>query len=694
YSIPYLIGCPTSLFDAYNLFTDYATIEYLDTYYLTAESIKNNYLTTDYAWIGEEFVTALYAETGFIEVVIAEDGTYTGTLHAVTFEADSIYANSIVLKGEDGLFYKLNTDGVTVSAEQTEYNSLSGTILIAQSVSADKIYVTDLYAFDATIGGFIIDEDAIRSEAKGTIDATTTGIYMDNKGQFNFGDSSSYVKGYYDEDGNYKLEISVESLYMSTGKNIADALDELSDGLEKVVVKTTISYGQSDSSTTEPTECYETCPELEEGTYIWLSIVVTYGDGSEDSTVSCIGAEGKDNVITSDTEPEDTSKLWLDTSSVPYVLKTYSSYTYTISESVLDDEGNDTGEVIETEVTEEGWYEVNDQSDTITEAMNSVSEVATEALNTANEVSGSVDELSNSLTSTNTTVNNLSNDLTAIYKQLGEYSEDADDSITGLSIFRALEYIYSTLQLTNSELALTFNSMFKVVTGGTYTYIVEEASEDDYTVDDDGYLMTSEGVYIYDENGNQIIATTVYEVIDATIDISDDNVVSVQEGSYTLDGLLVYTTTVIITSTVTSTVTTTDEETGEEVEKEVLEDVSEEVTYTFCYVDVIGAIENIEALESLTTEMQSVVSHIILGDDNGTPYISLSTSESDFSLRITNDQISFIEGDNTVAYISDNKLWITEAEVDTMTINSELNLFNNFSWININGYFVLVKEDE
>ena len=62
----------------------------------------------------------------------------------------------MVVKGSDGLYYKLNTDGSTVESEQTEYNSLNGSVITAKSITATKISVDDLVAFGATIGGFNI----------------------------------------------------------------------------------------------------------------------------------------------------------------------------------------------------------------------------------------------------------------------------------------------------------------------------------------------------------------------------------------------------------------------------------------------------------------------------------------------------------------------------------------------------------
>ena len=140
-----------------------------------------------------------YAQSGLVKDVTIGDATITGELVGVTISGDLIKGNTIVaeklvIKGSDGLYYKLNTDGMTVEKEQTDYNSLNGQVIRAKSITATKIDVKDLVAFGATIGGFKIGQDSIYSGVKESVGNTTRGIYMDNDGQFVFGDASQYVK--------------------------------------------------------------------------------------------------------------------------------------------------------------------------------------------------------------------------------------------------------------------------------------------------------------------------------------------------------------------------------------------------------------------------------------------------------------------------------------------------------------------
>lgn len=213
----------------------YAKIEDLDATNAEIESLDVKYANIDFSNIGKAAIEEFFAQSGLIENVVVGDGTVTGNLVGVTIKGDLIEGNTIVaeklvIKGDDGLYYKLNTDGVTTEAEQTEYNSLNGSVITAKSITATKISVDDLVAFDATIGGFNITEDSIYSGVKESVSNTTRGIYMDNDGQIAFGDANNYIKFYKDTDGTYKLAISAASLtFGGSGTNLEEAIDELKD---------------------------------------------------------------------------------------------------------------------------------------------------------------------------------------------------------------------------------------------------------------------------------------------------------------------------------------------------------------------------------------------------------------------------------------------------------------------------------
>lgn len=191
---------------------------------LEVTKLDVDFANIDYANIDKATFQEFYAKSGMIQNVTMEDGTVTGYLIGVTIKGDlieggTIVADKLVIKGEDGLYYKLNTDGVTTETEQTEYNSLNGSVITAKSITAEKMSVSDLAAFRATIGGFKIAENSIYSGVKDSIDNTTNGIYLGSDSQFAFGDKDNYIKYYKDENGNFKFAIAAESIFFGAGKD-------------------------------------------------------------------------------------------------------------------------------------------------------------------------------------------------------------------------------------------------------------------------------------------------------------------------------------------------------------------------------------------------------------------------------------------------------------------------------------------
>lgn len=211
-----------------------ATVKELDTEKLSAEDAEIKYANIDFANIGEAAFKKLFSESGLIRDLVVGDGTITGELVGVTLRGDRIIGNTIqadklVVKGSDGLYYKLNFEGGTFAdGEAVPTDSLHGSVITAHSITAEKVSVKDLVAFDATIGGFKITDNSIYSGVKSSADNTTRGIYLDNDGQLVVGDASNYLKYFKDSDGTYKLAISAGSIIMSaSNKNLETAMDEV-----------------------------------------------------------------------------------------------------------------------------------------------------------------------------------------------------------------------------------------------------------------------------------------------------------------------------------------------------------------------------------------------------------------------------------------------------------------------------------
>lgn len=240
--------------DIRNLNADYGTFKNLTTDNFNATNaeitnlkaekaniadLESKYANIDFANIGKAAIEKLFSESGIIKDLIMQDGHVTGELVGVTIKGDLIEGNTIkadklVIKGTDGLYYELNTNGETVEANQTEYNSLNGSVIVAKSITASKINVSDLVAFGATIGGFHITEDSIYSGVKSSADNTTRGIFGNTDGEFAVGDANNYVRFYNIgtvEEPKYFLDISSSGVTFSTLKSNVDSMDNTTSNI-------------------------------------------------------------------------------------------------------------------------------------------------------------------------------------------------------------------------------------------------------------------------------------------------------------------------------------------------------------------------------------------------------------------------------------------------------------------------------
>lgn len=201
----------------------------------TIKNLDTKFANIDFSNIGKAAIEQFYATSGIIKDLVIGDQTITGELVGVTIKGDLIEGNTIVadklvIKGTDGLYYKLNTNGESVESQQTEYNSIHGSVIQAKSITATKIDVKDLVAFDATIGGFHITEDSLYSGVKSSVDNTTRGIYLDNKGQLSLGDKANYLKYYKNQNGEYQLAISAKSISFGVSGSSEPDPEEPEDG--------------------------------------------------------------------------------------------------------------------------------------------------------------------------------------------------------------------------------------------------------------------------------------------------------------------------------------------------------------------------------------------------------------------------------------------------------------------------------
>ena len=256
---------------------------------LNAKDADIKYANIDFSNIGIAAMEKFYSESGLIKNVVVGDQTITGELVGVTIRGDLIEGNTIkadklVIKGEDGLYYKLNTNGSTITSEQTDYNSLNGTLIQAKSITADKVAVTDLVAFGADIAGNHIGNGAIYSGVKTSALNTTKGFYFGSDGQVGIGDANHYIQFYNGDNGEFHLRISAEDiLFGKSKKTIESAISEIDTKVNNVksIVGKTYTYQIGTNMTDVPTGGWSiSMPNVPQGQYLWTKETTLYSDAS------------------------------------------------------------------------------------------------------------------------------------------------------------------------------------------------------------------------------------------------------------------------------------------------------------------------------------------------------------------------------------------------------------------------------
>ena len=244
-----------------------ASIGDLNVAVFDAETGKVKYADIDFANIGEASIRNLFTKSGMIEHLTIKEANTTGALVAVTIKGDLIDANTLkaetlILRGDDGLYHKINFEaGTFTETEVVPDDKIHGSVIAANSITANQIYVTDLSAFGAKIGGFEIDDDSIHSISKDSVNNLSQGIFLNSDGLMSVGDESNYIKFYedeMDENKKYKLEISADSIKFNVGndsKTMSDLVEseqQLSNKIDVVQEKTNYIYVGTDDTTGKP----------------------------------------------------------------------------------------------------------------------------------------------------------------------------------------------------------------------------------------------------------------------------------------------------------------------------------------------------------------------------------------------------------------------------------------------------------
>ncbi|MCD8047308.1 MAG: hypothetical protein LUD80_01795 [Clostridiales bacterium] len=131
---------------------------------------------------------SLFADKAYLQELLVRGGIVTDTLSGVeinatkyltgvtivgdVIQANTLTADKLLLTGADGLIYEINaTAGGLTSEQLTEeqyQTAIDGSVLVANSVTADRINVTDLFAQDITATGTITGVALVGGSITGT----------------------------------------------------------------------------------------------------------------------------------------------------------------------------------------------------------------------------------------------------------------------------------------------------------------------------------------------------------------------------------------------------------------------------------------------------------------------------------------------------------------------------------------------
>lgn len=230
---------------------------------LTADFIKS-----DFADFTDAQIKNLYANTGLITDLTVKDGKITGKLCAVEIDAGNIKTGTLMtdrllIKGNNSLYYKLNVTALgeavveELPADEQEKlkNGIHGKNIIAESITANKIAVSDLTAFKATIASFkiedLLDADgnvvggSFHNILKTSVDSYVPGVYIDSNGQFVLGNDDEYIKFVKTTDGKFafdiKTNVKVDGSLLINGTITSDKIHTGSITSDKIQAKSITS---------------------------------------------------------------------------------------------------------------------------------------------------------------------------------------------------------------------------------------------------------------------------------------------------------------------------------------------------------------------------------------------------------------------------------------------------------------------
>ncbi|MCR4578703.1 MAG: hypothetical protein K5784_12435 [Clostridiales bacterium] len=252
---------------------------------ITNAKIAN--LAVDTAQIALGAITAALIQQGAVGTAQIADASITEGkivfLNADVIQSGTLATERLIITGNDGLVYEINAQSGTLTAQELTQDNykqqLSGTVLVARSVTAEQIAAATITANEILAGSITGDRIAANTIEGSNIKAGTI--------------TTSHVAANFGE----QLDLSSNAGINLRVQAINEDIDELK---ETSVASVSVQYALSSSSSTAPSSGWSaTAPPWEDGKYMWQKTVTTYADGStSESAATCLsGAKGRDATV-------------------------------------------------------------------------------------------------------------------------------------------------------------------------------------------------------------------------------------------------------------------------------------------------------------------------------------------------------------------------------------------------------------
>ena len=161
----------------------------IDDLAVTSAKIANGAVTS--AKIGNAQIDTAHIKTGAIDTALIKDAAITSakivSVNADTITAGTLATERLLITGEDGLVYELNAQSGSLTAqelsEEKYREQLSGTVLVARSVTADQIAAQTITATEIAAG--TITTNQVSSSFGAGLDITSNNSITTLAGQVN-----------------------------------------------------------------------------------------------------------------------------------------------------------------------------------------------------------------------------------------------------------------------------------------------------------------------------------------------------------------------------------------------------------------------------------------------------------------------------------------------------------------------------